>query len=509
MPKAYSLLRFSEPAYRPGPSRRLGTAVAELYARRRKLELDASLHAIDTLRSAPLGRSATELVLGEFLERVQAGEVAKGSFLLIETLDRMSSGAASASGALLQRIAGAGVTIVTLADAKEHTRATLADDPMSLLYAVAGFMRAHDERAIKSRRTRASWKGRRERARKKEPISAMCPAWLVLDRDAAKFRVDPERARVVRRIFRDVLRGVGVTEIADALNEEGVAVFGRGREWHRSYILKLLRSPAVLGTYAPHTLEHVQGRRVRKPAGPGIRDYYPVVVEAEVFWQAQTLTRASRSPLRGRHAKAGKVVNVFGGLAYCGRCGASVTMVSKGKRPKATKYLVCSAARVRAGCRRYEAIRYERFEEALFRERDSLFAGTLSREPRVDFDRLITEAEASAYGVADALEKLSSRSASGRHGATTTERIRKLESDHEKLRLLAESLRVERETTSGTSVRGRVAKLREALAAKPLDRTRVNALMRQVFSGVIVDYEGHDLAFQWRHGGQSEVELGS
>ena len=35
------------------------------------------------------------------------------------------------------------------------------------------------------------------------------------------------------------------------------------------------------------------------------------------------------------------------------------------------------------------------------------------------------------------------------------------------------------------------------------------ALMRQLFSSVTVDYDGADLAFQWRHGGQSEIELGS
>jgi len=121
---------------------------------------------------------------------------------------------------------------------------------------------------------------------------------------------------------------------------------------------------------------------------------------------------------------------------------------------------------------------------------------------------LITEAEAAAYGVGDALEKALRQQAAGRRSTAATSRIRALKTEREKLRLLAESLRTEREATSGTSVRERVERLRAALSVEPLDRTDVNALMRQVFSGITVDYEGHDLAFQWRHGGQTEVELG-
>jgi DNA invertase Pin-like site-specific DNA recombinase len=492
MPKAYSLLQLASAARAPA---------AEEWCTRHGLTM-AVVASRGAAQRAP--RALTDV-----LSFVHSGKIAKGSVLLVDRLDRMPPAEASASAHLLQKIAGCGITVVTLSDGVEHTRATLARDPTSLLYSVVGLMRANEERDLKSRRTRASWKDRRERAGKKEPISAICPAWLELDREAGAFRVNQERARVVQRVFRDALRGVGQAEIADALNQEGVRSFGRGTRWHRSYIVKLLRSPAVLGTYAPHTVEWVDGRRVRRPAGGGIRDYYPRIIEPDLFRQVQTLSRASRSPLRGRHAKEGKVVNVFGGLAHCGRCGASVTMVTKGKPPKAVRYLVCSAARVRTGCRRYQAIRYERFEEALLRERDWLLDTMPSGEQRADLDRLITEAEATAYRIGDQLESAERGGAGTRRSATRVAPIRSLKAERDKLRLLAESLRAERETTSATYVRDRVAALREALSAGPLDRTRVNVLLRQLFSAVTVDYEGDDLAFQWRHGGQSEVELGS
>ena len=506
MAKAYSWIRFATPRSSSAPR---DTHAAEEYCRRRKLDLDTQLGARVRRGRTSRVRSATEAALADFLERVRSGEVSKGSLLLLDGVEPFPRPATAIVADVLEKIVGLGVTIVTLEDGVECSRATLAADPTALLYAVVGLLRAQEERALKSRRSRASWKGRRERAQQREPISAICPAWLALDRETGTFRVHAERAKVVQRIFRESLRGVGQAQIAEALDRDGVGVFGCGRGWHRSYVVKLLRSPAVVGTWTPHSVEIVDGRRLRKPAGEAIRNYYPRIIEPEVFRQAQTLVRASRSPLRGRHAKSGKVTNVFGGLAHCGRCGAVVSLVSKGKPPKLVRYLVCSAARVNAGCRHYEAIRYERFERALVRESDWLFSSMPSGERRADLDRLVTEAEARAYAIGDAIEALRTKTDGSRARMSHTERIRELRSEGEKMRVLAESLRAERETTSSTYVRDRVDELREAIGQEPLDRTRVNALLRQVFSAVTVDYDGHDLAFQWRHGGQSEVELGS
>jgi DNA invertase Pin-like site-specific DNA recombinase len=507
MAKAYSLLRYSRSD--PDARDRRSTMVAA-YCKSHDLELDADLWW-QTGRSA--GRHEllpdTATILRTFLERVKTGEVRKGSSLLLDTLDTRSRAAAIEASELLGRIVDLGTTVVTLADGSACTRRTLKADPAALLYAVIGLMRARDETALRSRTVRESWETRRARARHKEPISAVCPAWLRLDSRTGTFAVDRERARIVQRIYREALRGVGHAQIAESFDREGVRAFGRGKRWHRSYILKLLRNPAVLGTYVPHTVESHDGRRVRKATGNAIRHYYPPIVEPEVFLQVQTLVGESRSPLRGRHAKGGVVGNVFGGLAHCGRCGASVTMVSKGTAAKRVKYLVCSAARVHLGCRQYEAIRYDRFEGALLRNRDLLFENMPAAERRADLDRLIVEAEAAAYAIGDEIERASVPVDGGRRPAAGHAHLRTLKSEHEKLRGLADSLRGEREMTSVNFVRDRAGELKRALYVSALDRTRVNTLMRQLFSSVTVDYEGHDLAFQWRHGGQSEIELGS
>ncbi len=508
MPTAYSFLRLSSSA----PARRdalVRAPAAQAWCIAHHLDLDHSVPHQGAAVSPRGPGHETESRLGDFLARVHAGDVAKGSFLLLEQLDADARANAAAVANLFRRIVESGVTVVALGEGTEYTKAVVKHDANALLFMVAGLVRVHEDSTARSLRTRASWAARRERAQAKERISAICPAWLALDRDTGTFRVNRERARIVQRIYADTLRGAGQEQIATALNHEGIPVFGRGRHWQRSYVLKVLRSAAVVGTFTPHTVEEVDGRRVRKPAGAPISNYYPRIIDPDEFMQVQTLVRDSRSPLRGRHAKSGQVANIFGGLTHCGRCGAPVTLVSKGKAPKVVRYLVCSAARVRSGCRRYEAIPYARFERALLRNRERLLSRARAGERRADLDRLIVEAEAAAYRVGDTLEGLMARADHGVRTTSVQNRIRKLGAERDKLLVVADSIRVERETTTRAYVRDRVHELQEALDGEPLDRTRVNALLRQVFSSVTVDYDGADLAFLWRHGGQTEIDLGS
>jgi hypothetical protein len=72
----------------------------------------------------------------------------------------------------------------------------------------------------------------------------------------------------VRRVYEMTAAGMGQHVIAQKLNAEGVPVFGRGKHWQRSYVVKLLRNPAVIGTYVPHETDHSNGKRVRKPLAP-------------------------------------------------------------------------------------------------------------------------------------------------------------------------------------------------------------------------------------------------
>lgn len=231
-PKAYSYIRFSTPEQERGDSLRRQTEAAVRYAALHRLDLDDKLTFRDLGVSAFTGANEEVGRLGEFLEAVRHGDIQKGSYLLVESLDRLSRQKPRKAVKVLERICEAGITVVTLDDGRTYTEETLDEDPMSLLVALLVAARAHEESAKKGRRVADAWANKRSKAQQEgKPLSALCPGWLRLKADRSGFDVIPERAEIVRRVFDQTLDGVGQHSIAQRLNREGVPVFGRGKMW--------------------------------------------------------------------------------------------------------------------------------------------------------------------------------------------------------------------------------------------------------------------------------------
>jgi DNA invertase Pin-like site-specific DNA recombinase len=289
------------------------------------------------------------------MEAVRAGEVPQGSYLLLENLDRFSRFEPIEAMASFKRLCEMGVNVVTLYNERVFTAQLLRRDMMAIMELAFTFGRASEESEVKARRLKASWENKRAKADTKK-LTARCPAWLSLDSDRNGFTVYQERAAIVQRIYGETLQGCSPHSIAYALNKEGVPVFGRGKHWHRSYIVKILDNASVIGTMTPHTIAHIGGKRTRSPEEP-IEDYFPAIIEKAIYQRVQTM-RATQSPMRGRHA--GKEVNnIFaGGLIRCARCGGTLARLNKGKGTKGGVYLVCSRAKAGAGCE-YEAVHYQ------------------------------------------------------------------------------------------------------------------------------------------------------
>ena len=119
------------------------------------------------------------------------------------------------------------------------------------------------------------------------------------------------------------LEGVGEHKIAQELNAQAVPVMGRGQMWHRSTIAKVLRSPSVIGTLLPGTMDHSEGRKRRKLEQP-IAGAFPAVVSIADWTAVQALKDGKAPAVRGRGAAA-PLSNVFAGLARCPECGLGPT----------------------------------------------------------------------------------------------------------------------------------------------------------------------------------------
>ena len=147
--KAFSYIRFSTSEQSRGRSLERQLKAARDYALSHKLELDESLTFQDLGVSAFRGRNIEDGALGAFLTAVRDGLVPKGSFLLVESLDRVSRQAARRAANTMGQIVDEGVTVVDLSDGgREYSSGILDDDPMAFLMMVVRFMRANEEGAL-------------------------------------------------------------------------------------------------------------------------------------------------------------------------------------------------------------------------------------------------------------------------------------------------------------------------------------------------------------------------
>lgn len=353
MPLAYSYIRMSRPEQMRGDSLRRQNAAAEAWAARRGLRIDQTIRDIGV--SAFRGKNRTVGALAEFLRLVEAGTVDRGSYLIVESLDRLSREAVLDTLPRFIDLIRAGVVVVTLADNQEYSEARLKADWTPLIVSLAVMSRAHEESRTKSLRVVEAWDVKRAGAKDKL-VTARVPAWLeVVD---GHVRELPRRSEVVRRIFRETVEGFGRRTIVRRLNEGNVPVFGGANGWQPSYVAKLLRNRAVLGEF--QAWRTVDG--VRRPEGEPVPGYFPVIVgEADFARASKSLERRAAAP--GRRGTG--IPNLFTGLARCACCNATMGVENKGKAPKGARYLVCGNARRWAGCDNRRRWRLDKIEDAI------------------------------------------------------------------------------------------------------------------------------------------------
>ena len=350
MPIAYSYIRFSTPDQAKGDSLRRQKELSEKYAQANGLTLDTSLNLKDLGISA-FDKSNIKIgALGVFLELVKTGKIPKGSYLLVESLDRLSRAQVMDALQVFMAILAGDITIVTLADGNEYNSFEVNKNLGNLVTSIVIMSRASEESATKSKRIRASWDNKRANIKQRK-LTARCPNWLRLSDDKKEFKVIESRAEVIRRIFQLAKEGHGNSSIIKILNQDKTPVFSdRANGWYDSYIQKVFESKAVYGEFQLY----LQRDGVMEPYGEPISDYYPKIIPREDWILINELRKARRK--KGGVRKGKKLSNIFSGLLKCGYCGGSMVMgaqtskkIVDGKRKEA-RYVACSRARRGLGC---------------------------------------------------------------------------------------------------------------------------------------------------------------
>ena len=344
MPTAYSYVRFSTPEQIKGDSIRRQVELSQNYTEAHGLTLDDSLQLTDLGVSAFNSANAATGKLGLFISAIESGAVKAGSYLLVESLDRLSRAEVMTALNQFTSILSKDISIVTLADNRVYTKGSI-NDIGNLMYSLMVMSRAHEESLTKSRRLSAAWENKRKKARASgHKLTKTCPAWVELKNDV--FHIIPDRVEIVKEIFQMALDGLGYVSIAKRLNLVQKKTFDAGGKtsngWHNSYVVRILKTPAVFGQFTPHI--YVDGKRV--PQEP-IEHYFPEIISQQDYYAVQ----AAITSRRGKGGEVGKRVNILANILKCGKCGNSAIRLNKsGKQASLDKYykwvaVVCNAGR--------------------------------------------------------------------------------------------------------------------------------------------------------------------
>lgn len=299
-PIAYSYVRFSTAEQGKGTSLRRQVEAAARWCAAHGVHLNASRTYLDLGRSAFLGEHRTNpdrQALAAFLLLAQRGVVPRGSYLIIEALDRLTREHVQAGLRLCLELLERGIRIVQVSPVE-----TVYDDHSDALALVMMLMelnRGHAESQRKSDLMGPAWARKRERARQDGSLmTRRLPAWIEV-RDG-RLRLVPERAAALRVIYTLSAKGYGHLRIIRELTRRGIAPFGarapRGEEggkeryraaggtygaglWDRTYIAQILRDRRPVGEYQP--------RRHRVAEGPPIPGYFPAAVSEELWRDAR------------------------------------------------------------------------------------------------------------------------------------------------------------------------------------------------------------------------------
>lgn len=336
-PKAYSYVRISSKGQIEGRGIARQFAAAQEYADKHGLELDEQLK--DVGKSGFHGDHVKFGALGGFLRLVKDRQIPVGSYLLVESLDRLSREDVLIAQAQFIEILSAGINIVTLIDGMHYHK---DKDFTQLIISLTYMSRANNESAEKSKRIKDVIRKRKlDMLEGKPRYNHHIPGWIDQERVPGTqhdyhFSLN-EKAKSILRIFELYDSGMGAWSIAKTLNTEGHPVLrpktNVDGKWKDAQIQLLLRNEMVIGTY--QVSETIDGKEV--PMGPPLKNYYPKAVPDELFWRVQR-NRIKPKPV-GRLGR--RYSNLFARITSCSGCGR-ILRLSKGGGPnRRISYFSC------------------------------------------------------------------------------------------------------------------------------------------------------------------------
>ena len=191
-----------------------------------------------------------------------------------------------------------------------------------------------------------------------EPMGQPPYGYIKGPENPKRWIVDEEAARVVRRIYRMTLEGVGTEQIAAKLEEDGILTpraywHSKGinrpgkvkdlppTHWNSSSVIKMLSVQEYCGdilNFKTYSKSYKNKKRLENDRENWaiFKDVHEPIIERAVFEQVQQ----KRGKMRKRQAKDGER-SMFSGLLVCADCGSNLHFHFNQGNPE-IKYFNCS-----------------------------------------------------------------------------------------------------------------------------------------------------------------------
>lgn len=193
--------------------------------------------------------------------------------------------------------------------------------------------------------------GRMAKWRKSEAFMGTLPYGYEFDRTSRKIVINPEKARICRRIFNMYLKQqLGTREIALRLSNASVPSPRGLHNWQFSSVLKILQNPAYAGKaelnmYKFKTVMSKNGQRYKrrskekKDRSQWITVEYPPIISKSAHLMTLERMKSSPSWLFKRSDKChGKHFLLENIPIFCGECGGRMIIHAVEKGSKSTLY---------------------------------------------------------------------------------------------------------------------------------------------------------------------------
>src|SRR6185312_6206677 len=184
-------------------------------------------------KSAYRGSNAKTGNFKALLERIDTGEIGRGDYLVVESIDRLTRQRLIVSTEMLQNILRKGIRIYTTIDQKCYEVDDPSRDLETLIMVQVIAKRANEESETKSKRISAAWRSRINQAKNGEKIikSGKGIPYGLRYEGGQLVRVEAE-CEEVERLF-NLMLDTGMNSAIKEINKTS------GRKWTTGHIQKI------------------------------------------------------------------------------------------------------------------------------------------------------------------------------------------------------------------------------------------------------------------------------